>query len=306
MLRCIRSQKINYLDDFWDLYALLPQETAFYVPKFLAVLHIVNNPKKYGFNLPPKDDPIDVDKIMVDKQLHLKIVAKYIDVPYEILKSLNPELRHNCTPPDGPYQLKVPRGKGNLLLAKLKDIPEWHLRIPYYIKHRVKKGESLYILARKYHTSVKAIINLNRIKNSRIIRAGRILKIPVGSRRIYPAPISRVVIYNGKGLRYRVKSGDSLWKIARRFGVTINEIMLVNRMKNPTLRIGQVIYIPSNITHIPKNKIRLKSYRVKKGDTPYNIAKKFGMKLSLFLKINNLNKNSLIFPGQIVMVIPKQ
>ncbi len=306
VLRCIRSQKINYLDDFWDLYIKLPQETAFYVPKFLAVLHIVNNPNKYGFKLPPVDDPIDVDKVIVDKQVHLKIVAKYIGVSYKLLKELNPELRHNCTPPDEPYPLKVPKGKGQILMAKLKKIPEWHPRIPYYVRHRVRSGESLYVLARRYHTTVRAIMDINKLRSSRFIRVGWILKIPVGRKRIYRTHTSEIVTYNGKSIKYKVKSGDSLWKIAKKFSVTIHEIMLLNGMKNPRLKVGQIIYIPFNVsTHISHNNktdIKLKVYKVEKGDTPYDIAKKFGMKLSAFLKINNLSKNSIIFPGQVVMV----
>ena len=62
VLNRIRSQRINYLDNFWDLYERLPWETAFYVPKFLAVLHIVNDPKKHGFTLPPVEDPVEKTK----------------------------------------------------------------------------------------------------------------------------------------------------------------------------------------------------------------------------------------------------
>jgi len=141
-------------------------------------------------------------------------------------------------------------------------------------------------------------MNLNGLRSSRYIRAGWILKIPVGRRRIYRA--AELVTYNKKGIKYIVKSGDSLWRIARRFGVTIQEIMALNGLKSPRLRVGQIIYIPFDIT--ASVKFKLKTYKVKKGDTPYDIAKKFGMKLSTFLKINNLTKKSLIFPGQIVMV----
>ncbi len=303
VLRCIKAQKINYLDDFWDLYPLLPQETAFYVPKFLAVLHIVSNPEKYGFKLPPPDPPIETDTVMVDKQVHLKTVAKYIGVSYKLLKELNPELRLNCTPPE-PYPLRVPKGKGEILLARIDDIPKWHPKMPYYIRHRVRKGESLYILARRYHTTVSAIVRLNHLRSRRLIREGRVLKIPVGRKRIFSeSSPPRVLIYDKKGLRYKVQRGDSLWKIARRFGVTIKEIMLINGMRRPALKVGQIIYIPTNTIHISSDKrLKLLPYKVKKGDTPYDIAKKFGMRLSEFLRINNLNKSSLIFPGQIVMV----
>lgn len=308
VLRCIRSQKINYLDDFWDLYPLLPQETAFYVPKFLAVLHIINDPEKYGFKLPKPDPPIETDVVTVDKQVHLMTVAKYIGVSYKILKELNPELRLNCTPPDEPYPLKVPKGKGKILLAKLDEIPTWKPRVPYYIRHRVRKGESLWLIARRYHTSVRAIMRLNNLRNSRLLREGKILKIPVGRKRIYTTPSSpTLLVYDEKGLRYTVKKGDSLWKIARRFGVTTKEIMALNGMKSHNLKIGQVIYIPTSMVHISdkKKSLKLSPYRVKKGDTPYDIAKRFGMSLSVFLKINNLSRNSKIFPGQIVMVCVK-
>ncbi len=57
MLRTISTQKVQYLDDFWDLYTRLPGETAAYVPRFMAVLHIINDPAKYGFELPPVEKP---------------------------------------------------------------------------------------------------------------------------------------------------------------------------------------------------------------------------------------------------------
>jgi len=306
VLRCIRSQKINYLDDFWDLYPLLPQETAFYVPKFLAVLHIVNNPKKYGFDLPQPDPPIETDVVVVNKQVHLMTVARYIGVPYKLLKELNPELRLNCTPPDEPYPLKVPKGKEEVLLAKLDEIPKWRPKIPCYIRHRVRKGESLWLLAQRYHTSVRAIMRLNNLRNGRLLRPGKTLKIPVGRKKIYTAVSASMLVYGEKGLKYTVKKGDSLWKIARRFGVTTKEIMVLNGMRNHSLRIGQVIYIPIKGVHVSKKKkMKLSLYKVKKGDTPYEIARRFGMSLSDFLRINNLSKSSKIFPGQIVMVSAK-
>jgi membrane-bound lytic murein transglycosylase D len=68
VLKEISTQKINYMDNFWDLYEKLPSETAFYVPKFLAVLHIVNNPSAYGIELPPLEKEIEYDKVNINKQ----------------------------------------------------------------------------------------------------------------------------------------------------------------------------------------------------------------------------------------------
>jgi len=66
VLKCIQTQRISYLDDFWDLYEKLPRETAFYVPRFLAVLHILNNPEAHGFTLPAVEEEIQTEEVTID------------------------------------------------------------------------------------------------------------------------------------------------------------------------------------------------------------------------------------------------
>jgi membrane-bound lytic murein transglycosylase D len=163
VLNRIKSQRINYLDNFWDLYERLPRETAFYVPKFLAVLHILNDPEAHGFTLPPVDEELRAERVDINKQVHLKTIAGRLDVDYGFLKELNPELRHHLTPSE-PYVLKVPPGKGEVLLAKLDDIPVWRPPVPAYVVHRVRYGESLSVIASKYGTSVRAIMNMNGLR----------------------------------------------------------------------------------------------------------------------------------------------
>jgi membrane-bound lytic murein transglycosylase D len=177
VLKAIRTQKINYLDHFWDLYAKLPIETAFYVPKFLAILHILNDPEAHGFILPPMEQEIKTDVVTVAKQVHLKTMSKYLGISYGVLKDLNPALRRNCTPPN-PYAFKVPEGKGALLLSKLDDMPVWRPPTPAYVIHKVRKGESLSIIAHRYRTSIRAIMALNGLKSAHFIKAGWKLKIP--------------------------------------------------------------------------------------------------------------------------------
>ncbi|MCD6295921.1 MAG: LysM peptidoglycan-binding domain-containing protein, partial [Deltaproteobacteria bacterium] len=230
VLRRIRSQRINYLDNFWDLYQRLPWETAFYVPKFLAVLHIVNDPAAHGFTLPPVEEPVETETVTIDKQVHLKTMAKYLGISYAVLKNLNPELRRNSTP-NRPYAFKVPKGNGEVLLSKLGDIPVWRPPVRAYVRHKVRRGESLSVIARRYRTSVRAIVAMNRLKSSRYIKAGWTLKIP--TRRTYTSikktsPTLPAVRKKGKFLDYVVRKGDSLWKIANRFGTTTKTIQSLN------------------------------------------------------------------------------
>ena len=302
VLRAIRTQKVNYLDNFWDLYRKLPLETAFYVPKFLAVLHILNDPAAHGITLPPLDKEIENEEVAIEKQIHLKAVAKYIGISYKELRDCNPELRYNFTP-DTPYILNVPKGKGELLLAKIDDIPVWRPPVPAYVVHRVRRGESLSVIARRYGSSVRAIMAMNGIRRSRYIKAGWKLKIPTkGTYASVKKASSPATVIKAKGefLEYVVRKGDSLWKIAGRYGTTTKTIQSVNQLNNAHLRIGQVLRIPKGVS-VAKD-IKTRAYRVLKGDTPFLIAQKHQMGLSQLLSLNHLTPRSTIFPGQLLIV----
>ena len=166
VLRVIRNQNVNYLDNFWDLYERLPRETARYVPRFLATLHIVNNPSKYGLDSVIVDEPLPHETVTISKKIHLRNIAKALSVPQRLLKELNPELRYSIVP-DHKYQLKVPRDKGKILLANLDKIPVSTPPSRTYIYHKVRSGETLSSIAQKYHTNVSNIARANRISRNK-------------------------------------------------------------------------------------------------------------------------------------------
>ena len=146
----------------------------------------------------------------------------------------------------------------------------------------------------------------NRLKNSSFIRAGRKLKIPTGrsyagyKKSSVPIDTSRTRKPGGKSVKYTVRKGDSLWKIANRFGVTTKEIKIINKLHTSYLRIGQRIIVPTGWS--VANNGKTKSYLVSTGDSPYTIARKHDMQLSEFLRLNRLTPRSTIFPGQTFMV----
>ncbi|MBN2059505.1 MAG: LysM peptidoglycan-binding domain-containing protein [Deltaproteobacteria bacterium] len=304
VLNVINSQKINYLDNFWDLYKRLPSETAFYVPRFLAVLHIVTNPEAHGIELPELESEFEYEEVTINKQVHLETIAKRLDITYSKLRELNPELRQNLTPKEA-YSLNVPVGKGETLLAELKDIPVYMPPTPpapHYIVHKVKSGETLSIIAQRHKTSVAAITSINGLKNKNILRVGQNLKIP--SRKGYtsvPATASSSSGSKGALKEYIVMKGDSLWNIAQRYNTTVNGIKTLNKLKSSGLQVGQVLYLPMDKSLPAPGKTE--RYEVKKGDSPFLIAKRYSMNLSEFLKLNNLTPKSTIFPGQLVEVM---
>jgi membrane-bound lytic murein transglycosylase D len=306
VLRVISTQKINYMDNFWDLYEKLPDETAFYVPKFLAVLHIINNPSAYGITLPPLEPEVEYDKVNIDKQISLKALATEMYVDYNYLRELNSELRQNVTPKTT-YELKVPKGKGEILVAKLNNMPAYtpsassfDASATDYRFHKVKNGESLSTIAKKYNTSINALMAINKLKSKNHLKAGEELKIPTGKYTYvatYTAP-------SGTSTKYTVQKGDTLWKIADRFGTTVKSIKAINGLDNPSLRVGQVLML-SGEEKEDKQGENSKNYTVRQGDSPYIIAKRHSMNLSEFLTINNLEPNSTIFPGQEVKIFTR-
>lgn len=176
--RVIRDSKVDYLDNFWDFYERLPRETARYFPRFLAVLAILKDPAKYGFTLDQPDKPLSYETCTVERPIRLKSVAETLDVDPADLSQLNPELRREATP-DVPYALRVPPGKKELLMAELDKLPKWTPPKLEYVLHRVRRGETLSLIALRYRTSIRRILEANNIRSTRLLRVGQRLKIPM-------------------------------------------------------------------------------------------------------------------------------
>ncbi|MDI6796270.1 MAG: LysM peptidoglycan-binding domain-containing protein [Desulfatibacillaceae bacterium] len=295
VLRLINSQRINYLDDFWDLYQRLPRETARYVPRFLATIAILNDPEKYGMDLPEPEAPVAYEKQTINRRLHLKQIADLANMDENLLASLNPELRHRITP-SGEYVLNVPAGTDSSLLARLNSLPESAIPGPAVIDHRIRAGETLSVIARRYRVSVNDIRRANNMGNSNVIIAGRTLKIPT-SGQAGPAPAVAATTSAPPSV-HTVGRGDSLWNLARRYGTTVAAIQRENNLSSDKLSVGQTLKIPGARSVASASK----TYVVKAGDNPYSIAQRHSMSLNRFLSINGFNRNSRIFPGQRVMV----
>ncbi len=278
VLRVIRTQQIDYLDNFWDLYTRLPKETAFYVPQFIAVLHIVNSPDKFGFNLPQVDSPMEYDVVKTEASLSLKTLACTAGLESDTLAQLNPELRTQVTPPY-PYELKVPKGKVDIILAALDKIPQ-------------ERPDSIR----------KAAKEMNRTEVSKASN-----KASQPSKKNNAAKVSAAT---GSGANKRihvVKKGETLEGIARLYGVGVPEIKAANKLKKSVIKAGQRLVVPIVSLTQEKSSSSLKKvnhirYTVKKGDSLYSIAQRFNMDLTELMEINNL-KDSSLFPGQVLTVV---
>jgi membrane-bound lytic murein transglycosylase D len=337
VLRVISRQHINYFDSFWDLYRQLPNETARYAPRFLATLHIVNNPKKYGFDLSYTEQPIAYNTVKVNKIMTLKDIAERIDVSEDALSLLNPELRNKMTP-DREYFLKVPEESYDKFNLVYDDIPQSERpRVEVVrstiVTHRVRDGETLYSIARKYKVTASTIVSHNKLKSKNRIHRGQVLRIPTTQKAQYASSRPSVQQNDRKQVsssgRYKVQRGDTLLKISRQHSVSLSQLKALNNLKTENIHVGQTLKIPQQDTYTSSGSSRKKSsspaapkskidkqmlstsdidqlgtdkYIVTKNDTLHSIARKNNMNVDKLLKLNSISMEEKILPGQILIV----
>jgi membrane-bound lytic murein transglycosylase D len=330
VLRVISSQHINYLDSFWDLYRQLPNETARYVPRFLATLHIVKNPEKYGFDLSNTGKPIAFEEVKVNKIMKFKDIAEKIEISEEVLCLLNPELRHKMTP-DREYNLKLPEeylDKFNLVYSEIPSsekpsfasVQNWNQTVSRtrgeYVTHRVKRGETVFSIARKYGVSVSSIRSYNKLGSKKKLVQGRRLTIPMADMENYAAGKSKNKDYQSEispSGRYKVKKGDTLMMISRRFGVPLNQLKEMNGLETGEIFVGQNLKIKKTKAQKSKvnkqilsatdiDKLGTNKYIVTKNDSLHSIAKKNNVSISKLMELKKMSRDEKLMPGQILII----
>jgi membrane-bound lytic murein transglycosylase D len=254
--------------DFWQLVKdkQLPAETMDYIPKFMAAFLIGTNPEKYGFRRPSAEDNEELVAVNVPAPISLHTVSEYASVPLVSLQVANPHLVKGMTPP-GPqnYKIWVPKtfvsnindNQERLATARLNiaptrvarlekaDAPASKNSLANRKFHRVKRGEHLTMIAEKYGMTVGQLKLFNRLKSSNI-RPGMRLKIRAPEN-AEVASNSRLSAADTKGSgTYRVRRGDNLHEIAKRFGTTVQSLKKINRLRRTDLRIGQVLKVAKN------------------------------------------------------------
>ncbi|EGU49158.1 N-acetylmuramoyl-L-alanine amidase [Vibrio orientalis CIP 102891 = ATCC 33934] len=163
------------------------------------------------------------------------------------------------------------------------------------IKHKVSRGESLSVIAKKYGTSTKAIMQTNKLKSSGLA-VGQVLTIPGASKAVIVPTISNPV--ETKTLTHVVQRGDYLGKIAAKYKVSVSTIKRENNLKSDTLKLGQKLKITVSMKDQP-----LRKHTVKSGEFLGKIASKYSVSVSGIRKANNLRSDQLAV-GQ-VLIIPR-
>jgi membrane-bound lytic murein transglycosylase D len=163
--------------DFWGIKekSQLSNETRNFVPKFVAISLIATDPKKYGFNNIQYEEPLEFDEVEAEGLLKIDALAEMAESDAKTIKELNPALLRNITPPgENGYRIRVPVGKG-LVFANASDY--LRAREPVQVvTHEVKRGETLFLIAKRYGHAVSTLMAWNHLTTPRL-QIGQKLRI---------------------------------------------------------------------------------------------------------------------------------
>ena len=296
--------------DFWHL-TKIRRETRAYVPKLFALKELFSHPERYGLDLVPITNEVDYEIVELDGQIDLALAADLAGISINQLYQLNPAFNRWATAPGGPHRLLLPRGKAEAFRVAVAEVPPSQ-RINW-VRHKIRNGETLSHIARKYRTTIPLIREVNNIRGTQI-RAGKYLTIPTATKSLQTYTLSessRVArIQNtsrkGKKLVHVVRPGQSLWSISRNYGVSTRALARWNAMAPiDTLRIGQklVVWTRDDVARTigvnqtrPSNALHALRYTVRKGDSLYRIANKFNISVADIKRWNRVGK--YLQPGQ--------
>ena len=255
--------------DFWKVYDYLPRETRGYVPAFVGAMYAIRYSKEYGLTPSNVQMPVQVDTFEIRKNLHFQQVSDLVGISVEELENLNPQYIKDIVPGNSkPYILRIPFNYSSAFIAN-EDSLYTHRAEELFnpqtlesvksssassstgerVAYKVKNGDNLGKIAARYRVTVNQLKSWNHLR-SNTIRVGQTLYI---YRSGGPSPASAAAktqttgktssTATGQGTTYKVQKGDSLYKIAKKYGTTADRLMEYNGIGS-SLRIGQVIKIP--------------------------------------------------------------
>jgi membrane-bound lytic murein transglycosylase D len=254
--KILRAMQKTGARDFWQLArtSAIRRQTQNYVPAFLASVLISKDPTHYGFDV-VLEPPIAFETVRLDRPVDLATLAGEADLSLDELEILNPELRSPLTPrQDEGYELKVPPGTRESVLLAFAAAPT--AKLPSFKTHVAKKGETLPRIAKRYGVSVTALASANSLSTRSRVSRGEEILIPqrvasasTGAKASKAQKTSRAGVTKAASApqkSYKVKNGDTLYRIAIRHGVTVAEILAINSLGGaPSIRAGDHLAIPA-------------------------------------------------------------
>lgn len=221
---------------YWALREYFPRETQNFIPRFLAAARVTMDPDHYGFGHVEPEPAVTYDEVSVPDAASVDVIAQAAEVPQAVIEALNPQLMRGLTPAGVRTALRVPEGRGDLFRRNFAVIPPEE-RVTF-VEHMVVRGETFTHIARLYGVRVGEIQAANPRTEPRRLQIGQRVIVPKAPSARAALRASAEVEGESGVLVYRVQAGDTLSKIARRYGVRTTDLarwngLLLNAIIHP-------------------------------------------------------------------------
>jgi len=303
-----KNKKLGKPTDYWSL--ALPKETRHYVPQLLAWREFIREAEQDTLTAGYIANQAFFDVVDVGTQIDLAEAAKLANIDIDTLYQLNPTYSRWATDPQTPHHLLVPVNRKISFEQALETIPPSE-RVTWD-RYTVRKGDVLGKIAQNHSISVAMITSTNNLK-SNTIRTGQVLLIPSAKEKgeYYSKSVEQRLVktqqrsskkHNSK-INHKVKAGETLWDIGKKYGVSANSIAGWNNMApKDVLSINQTLLIwQKSLTQVAANDEKRKLfYRVKSGDSLSTIANRFNIAINDIKNWNSTARDKYIKPGQLL------
>ncbi|MBX7258735.1 MAG: LysM peptidoglycan-binding domain-containing protein [Candidatus Hydrogenedentes bacterium] len=308
--------------DLWNLIETPPasnhmqRETKKFYPKLLASIIVGKSPERYGFTRTPQElEP--TTRIPVKGSYSLAALERASNLPSGSLKSLNPELIRGATPPNEEFQLEVPAGSEELVMASLTKARQEPSRGIFARtdsgsskRHTVRRGETLSGIASKYGVSVSDLAKANRMRATSHLTVGRRLVIPASGNDATPETVGALQeiekprsTAEGDGT-HTVKSGDTLFDIARNYNISLEQLRAWNDLSEKSrISVNQKLRVRApEDGSAPAAAQSKRVHKVARGEFPASIAQKYGVSVGDLQKWNKLTSRSVLRIGDELVI----
>jgi membrane-bound lytic murein transglycosylase D len=294
--------------DFWNLK--LPRETRGYVPKLLGLQCLFKYPQDYDFSLPETPNRPVVAAVDIGQQADLVLVAQMADVPIDVLFTLNPGYNRWATSPDGPFTVILPTENAELFAASLEKIDASTLM--KWDQVVVQSGDTLSGISSRHHVPVSVLRSANDI-NGDMIRVGQKLRLPRDDQLMVDPLYAQAAqelqqlqsgLIAAQRITHKVRPGESLSVIARRYKVSVKDLQRWNNISDPRrLRAGATITVFHSPAQQPAKRSGTTKYVVRRGDSLWSIARKHDVRVKDLRTWNDLGNDTLLHPGQSLRIV---
>lgn len=257
--------------DYWEIYNFLPKETRGYVPAFIAANYAMTYYREHNIAPVLAERPLITDSIMVCKDVYFDQISNVLNIPLDALRELNPQYRCDRIPGHSkPYSLTLPSQQVYAYIEMQDSIlaynaekymqrgivePAQMVATQY---HKVRKGETLSSIARRYGISVKTLKAWNGIQGKSVAR-GRSLIVKMAPKKTSTAATDTASAQNDTSVGksgaqvkketpsvsyHTVRKGETLWTISQKYSVTVQQLKTANNLHNSNIKIGQKLKIP--------------------------------------------------------------